>query len=63
MHGPATLFVIEGMLEVVTQDHAFRARKGDLVVLPRDEPRRITSLARSTFLLALSPSASDAAAS
>lgn len=57
VHGPATIFVMEGILEVVTQEHAFRARHGDLVVLPRDEPRRITSLARSTFLLALAPSA------
>lgn len=63
VHGPATIFVIEGMLEIETQEHAFRAGRGDLVVLPRDEPRRITSLAESTFLLVLSPSAPALAAS
>jgi quercetin dioxygenase-like cupin family protein len=63
VHGPAVIFVIEGMLDVETQEHAFRAWPGDLVVLPRDEPRRITSLAQSTFLLALSPSAPAVAAS
>ncbi len=63
IHGPAVIFVIEGMLEIETQEHAFRACHGDLVVLPRDERRRITSLAQSTFLLALSPSAPAVAAS
>ena len=63
VHGPATIFVIEGMLEIETQERAIRARHGDLVVLPRDEPRRISSLAQSTFLLALSPAAPAVAAS
>ena len=63
VHGPATIFVIEGMLEIETQERAYRARQGDLVVLPRDEPRRIVCPERSTFLLALSPSAPAVAAS
>jgi quercetin dioxygenase-like cupin family protein len=57
VHGPATIFVLQGRLEIETQDRAHRARRGDLVVLPRGETRRIVCSEQSTFLLALSPSA------
>ena len=60
VRGPATIFVIEGRLEIETQDRAYEAGRGDLVMLPRGETRRIVCPDQSTFLLALSPSASVA---
>jgi len=57
VRGPATMFVIEGMLEIETQERVYRAGRGDLIVLPRDEPRRIACSEHSSFLLALAPSA------
>jgi quercetin dioxygenase-like cupin family protein len=60
VRGPATIFVLEGRLEIETLARAYRANRGDLVVLPRGETRRIVCSEKSTFLLALSPSASAA---
>ena len=57
VRGPATMFVIEGMLEIETQERVYRAVRGDMIVLPRDEPRRIACSEHSAFLLALAPSA------
>ncbi len=59
VHGPATLYLIEGGLEIETREGSFRAKQGDLVVLPRDEKRRIRCADRSLFLLALSPQAGE----
>jgi hypothetical protein len=50
---------IEGGLEIETRDGSFRAKREDMVVLPRDEKRRILCGERSLFLLALSPEAGD----
>lgn len=59
VHGPATLYLIEGGLEIETREGSFRARQGDMVVLPRDEKRKIVCGDRSLFLLALSPESGD----
>jgi quercetin dioxygenase-like cupin family protein len=59
VHGPATLYLIEGGLDIETREGSFRVKQGDLVVLPRDEKRRILCGDRSLFLLALSPEAGD----
>jgi quercetin dioxygenase-like cupin family protein len=59
VHGPATIYLIEGGLEIETREGSFRAKQGDMVVLPRDEKRRILCGERSLFLLALSPEAGD----
>ncbi len=59
VHGPATLYLIEGLLAIDTRAGSFRAKEGDLVVLPRDEKRKISCADRSLFLLALSPEAGD----
>lgn len=61
VRGPATIFVIEGRLEIQTGDRTYTARRGDMVVLPRGEARRILCPEASTFLLALSPSAAGEA--
>lgn len=58
VRGPATIFVLEGRLEIEMQERTHGASRGDLVVLPRGETRRIVCSEESTFLLALSPSAS-----
>ena len=55
IHGPATLYLIEGLLDIETKGGSHRAKAGDMVVLPRDEGREIISRERSLFLLALSP--------
>lgn len=61
VRGPATVFVIEGRLEIETGNRTYPAGRGELVVLPRGETRRIVCREASTFLLALSPSAPSAA--
>ena len=58
VRGPATLFVIEGRLEIETQDRTWSAGGGDMVVLPAGEDRRIACQEQSIFLLALSPAGS-----
>jgi quercetin dioxygenase-like cupin family protein len=55
VHGPATLLVLEGALEIRTSRGSFRVGEAEMATLPRDEQREIHSLARSLFLLALSP--------
>ncbi len=55
IHGPTTLYLVEGELSIETRDGRYTAGAGDMVVLPRDEVREIISLKRSVFLLALSP--------
>ncbi len=55
IHGPATLYLIEGLLDIETDVGSHRAKAGDMVVLPRDEKREITCREESLFLLALSP--------
>lgn len=55
IHGPATLYLVEGELSIATRDGSYSAGPGDMVVLPRDAPREIVSRKRSVFLLALSP--------
>jgi Ala-tRNA(Pro) deacylase len=63
VHGPATLFVLEGALDVVTDRDSFRVGENEMATLPREERREIRSPVESLFLLALGrPTASPAAA-
>ena len=55
IHGPATLYVISGALDVTTRQGKFRVGEAEMAVLPRDEEREISSPAESLFLIALSP--------
>ncbi len=55
IHGPATLYVISGALDVKTRQGTFRVGEAEMAVLPRDEEREISSPAESLFLIALSP--------
>jgi Ala-tRNA(Pro) deacylase len=55
VHGPATLLVLEGALDVQTQGELFRVGESEMAVLPRDERREIRAAAESLFLIALSP--------
>ncbi len=54
IHGPATLYVISGALDVKTRQGTFRVGEAEMAVLPRDEEREISSPAESLFLIALS---------
>lgn len=53
VHGPATLFVLEGALDVVTDRESFRVGEREMATLPREEQREIRSPVESLFLLAL----------
>ena len=55
VHGPATLLVLEGALDIETERGSFRVGESEMAVLPRDEGREIRSLGQSLFLIALSP--------
>ncbi len=55
IHGPATLYVLEGSLDLDTEEGHFSAGAADMVVLPRNEQRSITSKGRSMFVLILAP--------
>ena len=54
IHGPATLYVLSGALDVTTRQGTFRVGEAEMAVLPRDEEREISSPAESLFLIALS---------
>ena len=53
VHGPTTLLVLEGTLEVTTKRGTFRVAEGEMASLPREERREIYSPVDSLFLLAL----------
>jgi len=53
VHGPTTLFVLEGALVVSTPRGTFRVGESEMATLPREERREIHSAADSLFLLAL----------
>jgi len=55
VQGPATIFVVEGRLEVETPDGSHAAARGEMMVIPAGKTRRIECREDSTFLLALSP--------
>ena len=55
VHGPATLYVLSGALDVLTPQGTFRVGEAEMAVLPREERREIRSPAESLFLIALSP--------
>jgi len=55
IHGPATVQVVEGTLDVETQGERWSATAGDMVVLPHDETRKISAREPSTFVLSLAP--------
>lgn len=59
VHGPTTLFVLEGALDVATDRDSFRVAENEMAALPREERREIRSPVESLFLLVLGrPSAS-----
>ena len=55
VHGPATLYVLSGALDVGTRQGTFRVGEAEMAVLPRDEEREIRSVAESLFVIAISP--------
>jgi Ala-tRNA(Pro) deacylase len=55
VHGPTTLLVLEGALDVETRGRMFRVGESEMAVLPRDTRREIRAAADSLFLIALSP--------
>ncbi|MDX1649147.1 MAG: hypothetical protein R3263_04765 [Myxococcota bacterium] len=55
IHGPATIQVVEGALDVEVDEESFSASEGDIVVLPHDETRKLTARQQSAFLLSLAP--------
>lgn len=63
VHGPATLFVLQGALDVVTDRDSFRVGESEMVTLPREERREVRSPVESLFLLALGRARAGAPAS
>jgi Ala-tRNA(Pro) deacylase len=53
VHGPTTLLVLDGALDVTTEHGAFRVAESEMATLPREERREIRAAADSLFLLAL----------
>jgi GABA permease len=53
VHGPATLQVLEGALDVATPNGVFRVAEGEMATLPRDAQREIRAPARALFVLSL----------
>ena len=53
VHGPATLLVLEGALDVETERGTFRVGEAEMATLPREERREIRAPIESLFLLAL----------
>jgi quercetin dioxygenase-like cupin family protein len=53
IHGPATLQVLEGALDVEVDGQVLSASEGEIVVLPHDETRTLTARRQSAFLLSL----------
>jgi Ala-tRNA(Pro) deacylase len=53
VHGPTTLQVLEGALEVVTERSRLRIGESEMAALPRDERREIRAPVASLFLMAL----------
>jgi len=53
VHGPTTLLVLEGALDVTTEHGTFRVAASEMATLPREERREIHSPGDSLFLLAL----------
>jgi Ala-tRNA(Pro) deacylase len=54
VHGPSTLYVLAGALDVQTDDGTFRIGESEIAMLPRDEKREIEAAAESLFILSLS---------
>lgn len=55
VRGPATLYAIEGTLDVRARGRVYRVGEMELAVLPRDERREIHCPSECAFLLAISP--------
>lgn len=55
VHGPVTLLVLEGALDIETEHGTFRVGEAEMASLPRDEKRAIRAATESLFLLALAP--------
>jgi len=53
VHGPATLQMLEGALDVVTPNGVFRVAEGEMAVLPPDGPRELRAATRALFVLSL----------
>jgi quercetin dioxygenase-like cupin family protein len=63
VHGPSSLYVLSGALDVRTGHGTFRVGEGEIAMLPRDEKREITAAAESLFMLSLSLPRGSVAAS
>ena len=59
VHGPVTLLVLDGALDVRAHTGTFRVGESEMAVLPRDEHREIRALVASLFLIALGRRAPD----
>ena len=55
IHGPTTLHVLSGALDVQGREGTFRIGENEMAALPRDEAREIVASAESLFLLSLAP--------
>ncbi len=55
IHGPTTLHVLSGALDVSGREGTFRLGENEMAALPRDEAREIVASAESLFLLSLAP--------
>jgi Ala-tRNA(Pro) deacylase len=59
VHGPTTLHVLEGALEVITERTRLRVGENEMATLARDERREIRAPVASLFLMGLGRQASD----
>jgi Ala-tRNA(Pro) deacylase len=62
VHGPATLQVLQGFLDIRTAERTLRVGEQEFAVLPRDEARELRAVTDCMFLLALSPARTPARA-
>ncbi len=57
VHGPATVQVLQGFLDVRTPNGTLRVGEGELATLPSHEKRELAAVTDTLFLIALSPHA------
>jgi quercetin dioxygenase-like cupin family protein len=53
IHGPATVQVVEGELDVEVDGASHRVAEGGVAVLPHDVSRKLTARSESAFVLSL----------
>jgi len=59
VHGPTTLHVLEGALEVITERARLRVAESEMATLARDERRELRAPVATLFLMALGRRASE----